>query len=370
MPAFRRFLHILLLGCLALACLVRPALARTVEDMLGRKVEIPDHIERVFGAAPPTTVLLYTLAPDTLIGLNMPFGAGSEGLVPPRVLKLPVLGSTMGHGRETNMEELLKLKPDLAVAWSGTMLGADNTRIAAQYAKIGVPVVFVRLDTLDDWPAAYELIGKLLGREARAAELAAYVRDARARVAQALAGLSEADKPVVYYAEGPGGLATECDNSFHIEAVVLAGGRNAYACRQSNVVGLEAVSLEQILAWQPRYIVSQVPGLAHKLHADPRWQDVPAVREGRILSVPVAPINWLDRPPSVTRALGMQWLAHAFHPGRYPLDLKAETRAFYKLFLGVDLDDAALARILAAAPLPDAMPGAMPAATAPMNHAR
>ena len=349
-------MHSILRSLLALlialgALLGAPAQARQVTDMLGRTVTVPDHPTRVFGAAPPTTALLYTLAPDTVIGLNMPFPRAAKGLVPERIFTLPVLGSSMAHGRQANPEEVLSLQPDLVVAWGGKLPpGADAEHIAAQYARIGVPVVFVRLDTLEDWPAAYAFIGKLLGREARAQALGGYVSDALARVRAAVADIAPTRRVAVYYAEGAGGLATECDTSFHTEAIILAGGRNVLSCTPTSAVGLEPVSLEQVLAWQPEVIVAQTPGMARKVAEDARWHDLPAVHDGRILEVPRLPFNWIDRPPSFTRALGIQWLAHAFYPDRFPLDLNAEVRRFYQLFLGVDLDEAALERVLTLMP--------------------
>ena len=57
-------------------------------------------------------------------------------------------------------------------------------------------------------------------------------------------------------------------------------------------------------------------------------------------------MNWVDRPPSFMRALGIQWLANALYPKQFPLDLEAETRRFYRLFFGVDLSDAQLVALL------------------------
>jgi iron complex transport system substrate-binding protein len=47
------------------------ALAREVIDSAGRKVEVPDRIERVMAAGPPASVLLYMLAPEKMIGWNL-----------------------------------------------------------------------------------------------------------------------------------------------------------------------------------------------------------------------------------------------------------------------------------------------------------
>ncbi len=42
--------------------------AANVTDAAGRAVPIPGKVERVFPAGPPAAILLYTLAPELLVG--------------------------------------------------------------------------------------------------------------------------------------------------------------------------------------------------------------------------------------------------------------------------------------------------------------
>jgi iron complex transport system substrate-binding protein len=321
----------------------------TVVDMAGRQVAVPATVSRPFGSAPPITALLLALAPERVIALNMPFAPDSGALVPPGTAGLPVLGSAMGHGRQVDPEALFKVGPDLAIAWQNALSDLDPDGIAAPFRKIGVPVFFVKLDTLDDWPAAFETVGRLLGREARATELADYIRDALERVRAALASVPESERVSVYYAEGPDGLATDCDRSFHTEAIALAGGANVYRCAPKTMMGMERTSLEQILLWKPQVLLAQDQSFLRGLGADARWSAVPAVADGRALAIPRKPMSWIDRPPSFMRALGIQWLANALYPTRFPLDLEIETRRFYRLFFGVDLSDVQIADLLSGA---------------------
>ncbi len=46
------------------------------------------------------------------------------------------------------------------------------------------------------------------------------------------------------------------------------------------------------------------------------------------------------------RILGLCWLTNKLYPERYPKDMVAETKAFYRLFLNVDLDDAQARAVL------------------------
>jgi len=58
---------------LALLSSTGAAAARTFVDDAGRKVELPDKVERVYAAGPPASVLVFALAPDKLIGWTRAF---------------------------------------------------------------------------------------------------------------------------------------------------------------------------------------------------------------------------------------------------------------------------------------------------------
>ena len=45
--------------------------AREVVDSAGRKVTVPDRVERIMAAGPPASVLVYMLGPQKLVGWNL-----------------------------------------------------------------------------------------------------------------------------------------------------------------------------------------------------------------------------------------------------------------------------------------------------------
>lgn len=329
--------------CLLLST-VSFAHAREIVDMAERKVIIPEQINRIYASAPPLTVLLQAIAPETMIGLSLQPDEDSKSFLPPRLAALPVLGGVFGMGAAMNPEEILELKPDIAIAWKSPFI--DQAMVENAFAKIGLPVVFVSLDTLADWPQALLFIGKLLGHEDIAQQQADYINRSLAKVGKAVAAIPEQQRVRVYYAEAPNGLATDCHRSFHTEVIELAGGYNVYRCQPQNHMGMDAISLEQVIAFDPQVILAQDPKFGREVVNDPRWKNIRAVREGRVYTIPHWPHNWMDRPPSLMRALGMQWLAHLLYPDLLPLDLRRETGVFYRLFLGVDLNDAELDRLL------------------------
>jgi iron complex transport system substrate-binding protein len=339
MKALNRLLFLVV----ALTCATSVG-AREIVDMAGRHVTIPDRLTKVFVSSYPLTMLFYAFAPDLLVATNFPLGEPAKPFVPPQVAALSAIGGAPGQGRTLSPEEVMVLKPDVILAWIDPF--GDNDHTEKQFAATGRPIVFVSMEHLADYPAALHFLSSLFGREPRAAALAAYIEDALARVQQAVANLPADKRLKVYYAESRDGLATECDTSFHVEPIAIAGGDNIHHCQQMTHLGMEKVSLEQIIEDQPDLILAQDPRFTEAVAATPLWRKVDAVAKDRIVAIPRLPFNWIDRPPSFMRALGIQWLANLFYPNLFPLDLKTETKKFYSLFLGVELSDADLDRIL------------------------
>jgi iron complex transport system substrate-binding protein len=307
--------------------------ARVITDMAGRQVSLPDQIAHIYAAQPYTHVLTYLLAPDMLVGHLSIFDEQQRRFLREEARDLPLLGGAPGSGRQVNMETVLSARPDLVLVKGNAQ--SNVSRFEEKFTKLGLPVVFVDLETIDDYPAGIEFFGRLVGREAVAEDLAGYARRVLEAVDRMVAEIPQAQRVRVYYAESADGLATECDQSFHADAIKRAGGEIVHHCLLKSHMGMEKVSLEQIIAYDPQVIVSNDPRFAPMAYADPRWSKIRAVAEGRILTVPRTPFNWIDRPPSVMRLVGIQWLAGHFYPQRYPLDLGQTLREFHARYLGV-----------------------------------
>lgn len=341
-----RLLFYALFWCFAVPALLSgPARARDIVDMAGRSVRVPDTITKVYGASPPVTYLIYAMEPGLMVGLNFPFTEPEGRYLSPKVKNLPVIGGWFGQGRTPNQETLLNIKPDIMMAW---MWGksAANQKIEETAEKLGLPLVYVRIEHLEDYAEAFRFMGMLLNLETRGQALSDYTKKTLKAVEAVVSKIPDAEKRKVYYAEGMDGLSTECDQSSHTELIPLAGGKNVYECAPKDDYGMERISLEQILIYDPEVILAQEKTCVKNIVTDPRWKSIRAVKAGQVYSIPRLPFNWFDRPPSFTRILGIQWLTHSLYPDRFPLDLPAETRIFYRLFLGVDLDDTALAGVI------------------------
>src|SRR5262245_39840359 len=103
----------------ALLLWVSPTLAaagdRVFTDSAGRRVELPAKVGRVFAAGPPAAVLIYSLAPDRLIGWPQDLAADAKGMLPARYASLPVVGRLTGHENGVAVSAVVALHPDLIV---------------------------------------------------------------------------------------------------------------------------------------------------------------------------------------------------------------------------------------------------------------
>jgi iron complex transport system substrate-binding protein len=321
----------LIAGLLAIAML--PAIAaadegRSFVDSAGRSVQLPERVERVYAAGHPASILLYTLAPDTLLGWSRRLPAQAAEYMPERYFDLPKLGRLTGRGGTANVEVVLTQRPDLILDY-----GAVNptfTSLADRVqAQTGIPYVLID-GTFTSLPEAYRRLGELLGRQQRAERLARYVEQTLAELERLRTVTPEAERARVYYGRGPDGLETGLRGSINVELLELIGAVNVAAAAGEG--GLGTVSLEQVLAWRPDVILTIERRFYGELGRDPRWSALPAVQQGRVYLAPSLPFGWFDRPPSVNRLIGARWLVHVLHPGRADGTLEDEVRRFYELF--------------------------------------
>ena len=324
-----------------------PARARELDDMVGRHVVLPEQVKKVVSLSPVSTYLVYAIDPGLLAGLNFPLWESEKRFTSEAYRRLPVVGGRVGEGRQVNLEVLLGMAPDLAILWTRN---GERDAIDQEYeetlGRLGVPVVFVRAGPIREYPKALRFLGELLSRRERAENLARYAENILAMTNHALAGIPDGNRPSVYYAEGADGLSTDGEGSMHTELIAIAGGRNVHRSPPRSMMGMEVISFEQVVLYDPDYILVKDPATFNRLLSDPRWRNLRAAQKGRVVLIPGLPFNWFDRPPSFMRLLGVQWLAHLLHPERAPWDLPTETRRFYRLFLGVELEDAEVREVL------------------------
>jgi iron complex transport system substrate-binding protein len=320
------------------------AQSREITDMMGRKVTVPDSINKVYVPSPYGSYLMYSLDPSMLIGLNLSHNEDKRYL-PKAARELPVIGGLGGQGQQSNLEIVLKAKPDLVIMWSAKKSAVEG-RIDGALKQLNLPLVYAVAETISEYPDVYLFLGKLLNREGQAKKLAAYCQKALSEVKEIVDRIPKGKRPTVYYAEGVDGLSTECNDSIHVELLSLAGDTDVHRCHTASHQGMEKISVEQVMLYQPDVIIAQEKVFYDKIYSNPAWQNVRAVKDKRVYLIPRYPFNWFDRPPSFMRFLGFKWLANILYPREYKIDMVKEAKDFYRLFLNVELSNDEIKRII------------------------
>lgn len=333
----------------ALALAVLPLLApfgagaATITDAAGRRVELPDRIERVLPAGHPAAVVVYMLAPEKLIGWTRALSPAERAYIPARYADLPELGRLTGRGSTVNLEAVLRARPDLIldIGSTGPTYASLADRVEAQ---TGIPYALIG-GGLADTAATFRTVGAILGVEERAERLARYAEKTLAEVAERTSRVPHDRRLKVFVARGPRGLETGIAGSINVEVLDFVAVRNV-AAEGMGAGGIVNVSLEQVLEWQPDAIVTLDRNFFATVWNHPAWAEVKAVRDKRVYLSPGLPFTWIDSPPSANRLIGVRWLAKVLYPELFPEDLREETRRFYALFYHQEPTEAQLDQLL------------------------
>lgn len=240
-----------------------------VRDDAGHTLRLARPAERIVSLAPHLTELLFAAG----AGANV-VGVLQHSDFPPEARALP----RVGDDAALDLERILALRPDLAVAWPS----ASHRRQFERLASLGIPVFQTEQRDLEDIARALELLGALTGHSAPAGQAA---QGFRTRVADLARRHAQRPQVRVFFQVWGAPLITV--NGAHLISKVLrlCGGENVFARLP---VLAPQVDREAVLAANPEAIVASVSGGSMEGWRAP-WLIFPsiaAVRAGNLFEVP------------------------------------------------------------------------------------
>jgi iron complex transport system substrate-binding protein len=323
------------------------AQARPFTDSGGRRIDLPEEVRRVFPAGPPASVTLYTIAPEKMLGWTRAPSREAQSFLPARYADLPEVGRLTGRGNTVNLENVVRLMPDVVLDVGDTTATYVSLADRVQ-EQTHIPAVLIG-GRLAETPATLRTVGAVVGASERAEALARYAEAVLDEVQQKIAEIPVAERSSIYVARGPKGLETAVAGSIGSEVVDLVGARNVVG-KETAPRTIVDVSPEQILAWQPDVILTVDRRFHAAIRSDPVWREVKAVQAGKVHFVPDLPFSWLDEPPAPNRLIGLQWLSKLLYPAAFSQDIRVEARRFYALFYQQEPSDAQLDGLFAESP--------------------
>lgn len=366
------FLHLaarLLILCAACSLLSPAVGARVVEDAMGRRVNVPDKVERIVLGEQRFLIALGILEGEAL--LQRVVGTMSEftRLDPdgyaqylarfPALAKLPRVGQTSSD--TFSVEQALALRPQVAVfsLGGGHGPGPMDTELLRHLEAAGVAVVFIdfRRDPLANTTRSMRVLGEVLGREKEARAFIDFYEAELARVRNGLQGVTQ--KPRVFL-ESRVGLREECCETMvggmMGRFIEVAGGDNIARSLVPGEVG--TVNPEFLLTQQPDFYIATAIGnraagpqgsrrilmgagvkpeeARASLQASlkrPAIAGLAATRSGHAYAI------WHHFYDSPFNVVAAQAFAKWFHPQRFAaLDPAATLKTLYQRFQPVALD--------------------------------
>jgi iron complex transport system substrate-binding protein len=277
----------------------------TLTDDAGRELTLDAAPERIVSLAPSSTEIVCALdACDRLVGVT------DFDDYPAEVAEI----EDVVIQAQVDVERVVAAEPDLVLA-SGNEI--TPTSVIEQLDRLGVRVMVLYPETLEEVYADIELVARAIDEQAAADELIAGMQERVADVAAAVEGV-EAPRTLyeVFYAEG--GTYTAGEESFLASLIEIAGAEPVTGDAQGLLGAEELVAAdpELILLGTASYdpTVADAATALETVASRPGWADLSAVRDGRV--VPYLDDIVTTRPgPRIVE--GLEALARAIHPDRF-----------------------------------------------------
>ncbi len=310
---------------------------RIFTDSCGREVLVDKELTKVAVSGPLAQIVVFALAPEKMVGLASEWDSMAEEYLATEHYQMPILGQLYGGKGEINLEELLAVAPQIVIDIGEAKEGMAEDLDALQQ-QTGIP--FVHIDAyLENTAEMFGIVGELLGVEEQAEKLANYWTTHFDMVNSILDEVGESKADLLYIA-GDEGLNVVANGAYHSEVIDMFSNNLAVVENPSSKGTGNEVDMEQMLMWNPQYLIFDSESIYGQVAERPEWQNMDAVKSGRYYEVPAGPYSWMGFPPSVQRILGMMWMEQLLYPEYCDFDLKAAVKEYYSLFYHCELSDA------------------------------
>lgn len=317
---------------------------RTFVDDAGVEMEVPEQIDRiVVGAwqmAAPLAVYLgggekiVGMAPASLKAVEN----GMLGELYPELLEAE---TEFYNGGDINMEELLKLAPDIVI-------GVGEAQAEAIRAA-GIPATVVSvtkwdydvIETYENWLKTFDAI---FGGSAYEGDVTEYSRQVQASIQEKVSTLAEEDKKrvMILFGYSDATMTTSGKGFFGQSWCDLIGAINVGEGIET--LGSAAINMEQVYEWNPDVIIitnftkAQPEDLYNNTIGSDDWSSVNAVKNKQVYKMPLG--IYRSYTPGADTPMTLQWFAKTVYPELFAdVDIEQIAKDYYKDFYGFELTE-------------------------------
>lgn len=298
----------------------------TIIDHLGRKIVLDKEAERLVSGYYITTSMLIALGlKDNLVGIEAKANTRPiYALAAPEFLDLP----NVGTAKEFNLEGTISLEPDLVI------LPIRLKEAVESLEKLGINVIAVNPEDMDQLKEALRMIGQATGTIDRAESLIAYYEE---KIGQIESLTASKDRKRIYFGGNSDFLSTATNKMYQNYMIERAGGENVAGDIDDTYWA--NISYEQLIAYNPDIIII-APGASYTVDdvlKDSRLAGIDAIKNELVYVMPGDFESWDSPVPS--SILGTMWLTSILHEDAYPYDKFVDDVVdFYEDFYNISID--------------------------------
>ena len=305
-------------------------------DSTGRAVELPANITKIAPSGPVATMILAAFAPEKLVCTGTNIGDDQAAFLYEGLSDLPMTGQLYGGKATFNLEELLATGAEVIIDL-GDFKKSIADDLTALQEQTGLPCIFLEAD-LAHMADAFRSLGTILGKEERGEELARLVEETMTMASENSAKITEDQMVSVLYSSGSDPLGTNAEGSSQAQVLGIVGAKNAVVVDEvTSKGGGNMINMEQLYNFDPNVVLVTDAAALEIIESETAWQELRAVKDGKVYTVPTEPYCWLSAPPSMNMILGVWWLGNLLYPEVYDYDMTAKAQEIYKTFWNYDL---------------------------------
>lgn len=321
------------------------AKTKLVIDHADVEVEVPTQIDRIVvgNVLPLASVLsVYLGGAEKIVGLHpASMGAAKSGLLSEIYPEILNAETEFISGSEINIEELLKLNPDIVIG-----VGAEQAQILRD---AGIPAVTVStskwnydvVETYDQWIALFD---QIFGESELSQRVSAYSSEVYSMIQERVSTVAEEDKKrvMILFNYDEETMSTSGPNFF-----------GQYWCDATGVINVAeeitdgsnvTINMEQVYEWNPEIIVitnftSVLPeDLYNNAVGGDDWSTVDAVKNGQVYKMPLG--LYRTYTPGADTPVSLQWFAKTVYPELFEdVDINVVTTEYFKEYYNVELTE-------------------------------
>ncbi len=338
----------------------------TIVDHNGDTVTLPREINRVVVCdiyPLPSVLTLFLGSAEKIVGIHpVSMTAAQSGLLGELYPEILSADTSFMKGTDLNLEELLKLKPDV-VFYSSSSTALGTALKNAGISAVGVSATKWKFDILETYSQWIALLSEIFPGHDVAQKVTGWSEDILELVSARTADIPEEERAKILflYKYDETTMITSGKRFFGQYWCEAVGGINV-----AEEVELEkstaVIGMEQVYAWNPEVIfitnfMPTVPDVLYKnaIGTDD-WSKVDAVENKRVYKMPLG--SYRTFTPGPDTPITLLWMAIQVYPELFEdIDLNERVRAYYQDLYGVTLTDDQITRMFD--PSPDAAKSAV-----------